>query len=396
MTAQPRRNPFRPGVGTQPLFLAGRDQSTRRFTSVLRGAPELPANMRLTGLRGVGKTVLLGEFERVARKQGWAAAQIEIQPSHNTDDQVVEVLSAMARRTKAELSRMERAKQAAGDATRKVGSIGMTWEDFTVSYQPFSGEKREDLTRELFSLIDVAVAKGHAGAVILLDEAQILRDETRRGGEHPLSTLIASVSMLQRQELPLGLVMCGLPTLTGNLLKARTYTERMFTGEEVGSLRGADAREAFVRPLSESDLSADEDLIEEVIEEVEGYPYFIQLWGRELWDVADYSGFDRLSLGVLEQARPEIYRRLDLDFYEPRISTLTPAEQDVLIASANATYPPLVVREMNEKVEKTPQNVNVLLGRLVDQGVLYRVRKGEYKYTAPRFHDYLKRKHSTE
>lgn len=384
-----------PGVGTQPPFLAGRDQSIRRFMSVLRGAPELPANMRLTGLRGVGKSVLLGEFERVARKDGWGATQVEIQPGHNTDDQVVEVLSAMARRAKSDLSRMQRVKQAAGEATRRVGSIGMTWEDFTVSYQPFSGEKREDLTRELFSLIEVAVGKGLAGVVILLDEAQILRDETRRDGEHPLSTLIASVSMLQRQELPLGLVMCGLPSLTGNLLKARTYTERMFTGEEIGSLQGDDAREAFVRPLSESDLSADDDLIQEVIKEVEGYPYFIQLWGRELWDVADYAGFDRLSLGVLEQARPEIYRRLDLDFYEPRISTLTPAEQDVLIASANASYPPLEVREMNEKVEKTPQNVNVLLGRLVEQGVLYRVRKGEYKYTAPRFHDYLKRQNSS-
>jgi len=395
MTAQPGKNPFMPGVGTQPPFLAGRDQSIRRFMSVLRGAPELPANMRLTGLRGVGKSVLLGEFERVARKDGWGATQVEIQPGHNTDDQVVEVLSAMARRAKSDLSRMQRVKQAAGEATRRVGSIGMTWEDFTVSYQPFSGEKREDLTRELFSLIEVAVGKGLAGVVILLDEAQILRDETRRDGEHPLSTLIASVSMLQRQELPLGLVMCGLPSLTGNLLKARTYTERMFTGEEIGSLQGDDAREAFVRPLSESDLSADDDLIQEVIKEVEGYPYFIQLWGRELWDVADYAGFDRLSLGVLEQARPEIYRRLDLDFYEPRISTLTPAEQDVLIASANASYPPLEVREMNEKVEKTPQNVNVLLGRLVEQGVLYRVRKGEYKYTAPRFHDYLKRQNSS-
>src|SRR5665811_1401947 len=265
MTAQPGKNPFMPGVGTQPPFLAGRDQSIRRFMSVLRGAPELPANMRLTGLRGVGKSVLLGEFERVARKDGWGATQVEIQPGHNTDDQVVEVLSAMARRAKSDLSRMQRVKQAAGEATRRVGSIGMTWEDFTVSYQPFSGEKREDLTRELFSLIEVAVGKGLAGVVILLDEAQILRDETRRDGEHPLSTLIASVSMLQRQELPLGLVMCGLPSLTGNLLKARTYTERMFTGEEIGSLQGDDAREAFVRPLSESDLSADDDLIQEVI-----------------------------------------------------------------------------------------------------------------------------------
>jgi predicted transcriptional regulator of viral defense system len=95
---------------------------------------------------------------------------------------------------------------------------------------------------------------------------------------------------------------------------------------------------------------------------------------------------------LLDAARPYIYQRLDLDFYEPRVSTLTPAEQDVLLATADCQYPPLVVSNLNDAISKSPANVNVLLGRLVQSGVLYRIRKGQYEYTAPKFGDYLLRR----
>jgi len=95
---------------------------------------------------------------------------------------------------------------------------------------------------------------------------------------------------------------------------------------------------------------------------------------------------------LLDAARPEILRRLDLDFYDPRVETLTPAEQDVLLATAYCNYPPLIVADLNDAIAKTPQNVNVLLGRLVESGVLYRIRKGQYEYTAPKFRDFLLRR----
>jgi hypothetical protein len=199
---------------------------------------------------------------------------------------------------------------------------------------------------------------------------------------------------LQKAELPLGLVLCGLPTLTGNLLRARSYTERMFRGEEIGSLSPSEAREAFVQPPREtnSPVVIDDDLVDTVIEEVEGYPYFVQLWGAELWDAADEAQTVQLSNALLNAARRYIYQRLDLDFYDPRVSTLTPAEQDVLLATADCGYPPLVVADLNDAISKSPGNINVLLGRLVENGVLYRIRKGQYEYTAPKFRDFLLRR----
>jgi len=351
--------------------------------------------MRLTGLRGVGKTVLLGEFGTVAEKAGWASAPLELQPSHNTDDAIVEALTNVLATAREKLSRMERLRRAVGSAARQAGSLGVAWGDFTVTYQPFSDSGREDLTRALFEVVEMAVEKGHGGFVLLLDEAQVVRDEhNRRSGEHPLSLLISSIVALQKAELPLGLVLCGLPTLTGNLLRARSYTERMFRGEEIGSLNPSEAREAFVQPPLETDspVVIDDDLVETVIEEVEGYPYFVQLWGAELWDAADEAQTVRLSNTLLDAARRYIYQRLDLDFYEPRVSTLTPAEQDVLLATADCQYPPLVVADLNDAISKSPGNVNVLLGRLVENGALYRIRKGQYEYTAPKFRDFLVRR----
>ena len=348
--------------------------------------------MRLTGLRGVGKTVLLGEFRAVAQDLDWATAFLELQPGHNTDDAVSAALTATLRAVREEISRVERLKSAVGGATRKVGTLGIEWGEFRMTYEPGASPSREDLSRALFETVDSVVSHGRDGLMLLLDEVQVIRDETRASGQHPLSMLIAAVSSLQKAELPIGMVLCGLPTLTGNLLRARSYTERMFRGEEIGSLGPDDAKDALIRPLSGSGVVPEPGLVARVVEEVEGYPYFLQLWGAELWDAADAAEVDRFSEQLLAAARPEIYRRLDLDFYDPRVATLTPAEQDVLLASADCAYPPLVVADLNEAISKTPGNINVLLGRLVDGGVLYRVRKGQYEYTAPKFRDFLLRR----
>jgi hypothetical protein len=390
MSQDSEKNPYRPGVGVRPLYLAGREGSLRRFGAMLRAAPEQPASMRITGLRGVGKTVLLEEFADHASEAGWEPAFLELQPSHNTDEALRQTLALLLERTRERLSRRERLRKATGRALR-AASLSVSWEEVLLSVS-FGSEREEDLARELFSAVELALAKGRAGVILLLDEAQLVRDERDRHGEHPLSLLLAPVVALQRRELPLGLVVCGLPTLTGNLQKARSYSERLFRGEEIDSLDPEQALKAFTRPLEQTARTSERKLAQVVVEEVEGYPYFLQLWGSELWDAADLAGVGRVTTKLLQATRPDIYGRLDRDFYEPRIATLTPAEQDLLVASDACPYPPLRSSDLGRASQKTPGNVNVLLGRLVDAGALYRVRKGEYAYTAPKFRDYLLRR----
>jgi AAA ATPase domain len=388
------KNPYRPGVGVRPVYLAGRDAPVRRFAAMLRAAPEQQANMRVTGLRGVGKTVLLEVFAEHAADVDWEPAFLELQPGHNTDASIKEALSGLLTRTRTRLSRMERLRSVAGKALRG-GKLALSWDDVSVSISPGS-DREADIAKELFETVELAVQKGRTGVVLLLDEAQLIRDERDRHGEHPLSLLIAPIVALQREELPLGLVVCGLPTLAANLQRARSYSERLFRGEEVDSLPDAEALEAFTRPLENTGRESTDAVGGAVIEEVEGYPYFIQLWGSELWEGAELSDTTSFTPELLTATRPEIYERLDRDFYDPRVATLTPAEQDVLLASASCDYPPLRTADLNKVSNKTPGNVNVLLGRLADAGALYRIRKGEYAYTAPKFRDYLQRRASSD
>ena len=155
MTAPSGRNPFRPGVGTRPAYLAGREGPTRRFAATLRAAPEQPGNMRLTGLRGVGKTVLLGEFAKVAERELWTAASLELNPRHNTDDSMVQALVSLTERTRAALSRVKRLKSAMGRAARTAGTLGVTYNDIRLSFDQTMDPGSEDLAAHLLSLIHI-------------------------------------------------------------------------------------------------------------------------------------------------------------------------------------------------------------------------------------------------
>ncbi|MDX6218078.1 MAG: hypothetical protein QOG99_3662 [Frankiales bacterium] len=394
MSAQPGKNPYRPGAATPPLYLAGREPQLARFPRILAGAPEIPANVRLTGLRGVGKSVLLKEFEERARSAGWAVLRQQLEPRHNTEESVSSLLASALDVAKSRMSRTRRVKEAvagAVDVSRRL--LTVSYEDITFSVG--GGRALElDVGRNLFAAVEAALDTGHEGFALMLDEAQVIKDETGRDGEHPLSMLVAAVNALQEAGLPLALVMCGLPTLRANLQKARTYSERMFRGEVIGELDGnpGPARDAFVRPLEHSGIQADEALVARVLDEVEGYPFFIQLWGAELWEAARDAGSDIFTVALLDSIEADIYTRLDEEFYAGRVETLTPSEQDLLLATAHCPYPPLKTADLRTKSIKSDGNINVLMGRLADQGVLYRVQKGVYEYTAPKFHAYLERR----
>jgi type II secretory pathway predicted ATPase ExeA len=386
------RNPYRPGAAVSPLFLAGRDDEQRHFRAVLEAAPELPANVRITGLRGVGKTVLLKRLEEQAEDLGWLCSRVQVESRHNTDADLTDLATVLSQAMVRRVSNAARVRQAVeGVATAALEHVRVSWHDLEFSLS--SGSDRErDVAKDLYDAVEVVVRHGFRGYLLMLDEAQVLRDDRDRHGSHPLSLLIAAVNALQEKELPIGLTLCGLPTLRTNLIKARTYTERMFRGEEIGRLSEPQAVEAFVRPLAGTGMEADPGLVVRVVREAEGYPYFIQLWGAAMWDAARDAGVYRLSESLLDSIEGEIYRRLDIDFYDGRVESLTPAEQDLLLASAQCPYPPLRTADIQMRVGKREGNVNVLMGRLVEQGVLFRIQKGQYDYTAPKFHEYLRRR----
>ncbi len=366
--------------------------------AILRGAPEIPANYRITGLRGVGKTVLLKRFEEVTKGElNWAVGRLQLEPRHNREEAIVAILHDLLLEVQAQVSRTESLRQKTEAVISGARALAtMTFEDVTVSLGGSATSKESDLASDLLDTVRIAVKSGKGGLVLMLDEAQVLVDDKDRDGQHPLSLLIAAINSLQEQQVPIALVLCGLPTLIANLLQARTYSERMFRGEEVGRLTRAQTREAFLRPLDGTGKEATDDLVSAVMDDVEGYPYFVQLWGAELWEDAIDTSSDVLTVDLLKGLREAIFKRLDHDFYAPRLDSLTPAEQDLLLLTGACEYPPLRTADIHQVTSRKQGNVNVLMGRLADQGVVYRLQKGIYEYTAPKFHEFLiRRRRST-
>ncbi|PZS30754.1 MAG: hypothetical protein DLM61_10000 [Pseudonocardiales bacterium] len=386
------RNPYRPGAAIRPLFLAGRDAEQRRFRAVLDASPQLPANVRITGLRGVGKSVLLKRLDELAGDGNWLTSRMQVEPRHNRDATLLEATVGLASQAQLRASRAERVRKRLRDVARHTRTLQVTWEDLSFSIDPLAGDRTTSLAKALYDATNAAVEADFAGYLLMLDEAQVLRDETDRNGQHPLSALIVAINTLQEQELPIGIVLCGLPSLSSNLLRARTYTERMFRGEQIGALSRADAADALLRPAEGTSIAIDADVVDRVVDEVEGYPFFIQLWGAELWEAARDATLTNITPALLDAVEPEIYRRLDADFYDNRVDVLTPAEQDLLMATAGCPYPPLTSADIRRRSGKTDANVNVLMGRLSDQGVVYRIQRGQYDYTAPKFHEFLQRR----
>lgn len=301
------KNPYRPGVGLSPPHLAGREQD--EFRRVLASAPEIPGNVRLTGLRGVGKTVLLQKFSQIADEEGWSSLLLEVQPRQSNETELILTLSERLQDLVQRLSSAARLRAKViglADGVHRMARVG--YEGFEWSLAGDLESRTAELGQQLVNTVEAALDRDRFGLVLLLDEAQILTDDKRSDGDHPLSTLIAAVSAVQKEQVPIGLVLCGLPTLAVNLLAAGTYTERMFRGVEVASLNDEAAREAFVEPLSGTGVQADPDLVDAVMAEVEGYPYFVQLWGAELWEATQAASLERMTRTTLDEVRERIYQ----------------------------------------------------------------------------------------
>lgn len=386
MSPTPGRNPYRPGVGLAPLYLAGRDGEVRRFQTALRDAPDTPVNVRVTGLRGVGKSVLLGEFERVAADEGWAVGRIELEHRHDTPEGITSVIALMCQHVGDRLSRPQRTGYGSETGGPPV-KVEADFEDIQLAFDAGAPDQDVELARVLYDTTLAVTGHGRSGLVVLIDEVHVL--------ERPaaLSVLVSAVLTLQRSRVPVALVVSGLPHLLAQLREARTYDENKFRGEVLGPLDATASRLALERPLDGTAVTMDPDLVDQVSAHTEGYPLFIQVWGAELWETPRrYGDIQRMKVELFDEAAPKVQDHLNADFYEPRMRILTPAERGVLVASADCPYPPLRVEDLAEYSQRSAGNIDMLLRRMVGAGVMYRLRQGEYYYTAPRFHEFLGRR----
>lgn len=394
----PVRNPFRPGAGHTPPYLAGREHEQDEFRRLLDQEVIL-SNLVLTGLRGVGKTVLLETFKPLAQAAGWRWAGTELSESTSMRE------STLATRLITDLSVITSSITVTQRDVRKPGfddrpttrSAPLDYNALVSLYERTPGLIDDKLKQVLETAWSYLKQLGVRGLVFAYDEAQNMADHAA-AGEYPLSQLLTVFQSIQRKQIPFMLVLTGLPTLFPRLVEARTFAERMFRVTSLERLTDDESRTAILRPIEKagSQVRFDQPAVDTIVRLSAGYPYFIQFVCREAFDVA----VAQSSLGQpLRVPVTEIERKLDTDFFAGRWSRATDRQREILqvIASLDDGDGEFTVQEIVErsrlKLAKpfSSSHAHQMLTTLAENGLVYKNRHGRYTFALPLFGAFIRR-----
>lgn len=383
------KNPFSPGAGSPPPELAGRDgileQARVLLGRVKAGRPE--KSLLLTGLRGVGKTVLLNEMERMAQANGFRTILIE---AHEGKSLAV-LLAPHLRRLLFDLDRLAGAgnKVRRGIAVLKsfVGAITVKVGDFDIGLDiepekgaADSGDLEVDLPN-LFTAVGEAAQERGTAVALLIDEIQYFSSAE-------LSALIMAMHKVQQRQLPLVLMGAGLPILPGLAGESKSYAERLFSFPDVGPLPEVDATRALHEPVQAENVSFDDDALHEIFRMTKGYPYFLQEWGYQAWNHAVSSP---INLATVHESNAIVSRRLDENFFRVRFDRLTPREKKFLRAMAELGAGPHRTGDIADKLKAKINTLGPVRASLIKKGMIYSPSHGDMAFTVPLFDEFMRR-----
>jgi hypothetical protein len=385
----PIRNPFSPGAGSPPPELVGREavleQARILFARVQQGKSE--KSLLLTGLRGVGKTVLLTKMRDQAEAMGYHTLFIE---AHEEKSLAV-LLAPQLRNLLYKLDRMEGAKHQIrrGLAVLKsfISSVKVTFDDMPLGLDidpelgtADTGDLELDLP-DLLAVVAQAAAERQTAVALLIDELQYF-------SEQELSALIMALHRMQQRQLPLVLVGAGLPILPRLAGDSKSYAERLFSFPQIGALEPEDAARAITGPITAEGEGIERAAVDAIVKMTQGYPYFIQEWGYQAWNGAECSP---ISVSVIKQASAYTLARLDENFFRVRFERLSNGEKTFLRAMAELGAGPYRIGAIAEQMQVKVVGLSPRRAKLIKKGMIYSPSYGDLAFTVPLFGDFLKR-----
>jgi len=384
----PRKNPFSPGAGSRPPELAGREQLITDAETALFRVKNGRSTQALfmLGLRGTGKTVLLNEFETLALENGYLTSLVEA-PDRKP---LCELLYPQIRQVLRKLSHIENVRQAANDGLRALRSFASTFNikigDVEIGVDPLpgtadSGDLEFDL-RDLFLLVGEASRQAGKGWALLIDEVQYLKKDD-------LAALITALHKVNQRSLPIFFAGAGLPQLAKLAGDAKSYAERLFDYREIGALGASAAADALRTPLAAEKMQVTDDALARVVLDTKSYPFFLQEWGYQIWNIAQASP---IGLAEIEAAGPKAISRLDGGFFRVRLDRLTDAEVKYVQAMAALGRGPYKSNEVAKRLGKEPSGLAPRRASIISKGMIYSPNHGDIDFTVPMFDEFLQRK----
>jgi len=385
----PVANPYAPGAGTPPPELAGRDdlrEAVRIATQRVRaGRPA--KSLLLVGLRGVGKTVLLDRMRDDAEAAGLQTLRIEAPEARS----LPAILAPQLRQALLRLSRNEQARELGQRALRALAgfakALKIKYQDIEVGldFEPEPGlADNGDLEHDLQALLETAAAaaqKAGTALILFIDELQYVEEEQ-------LAALITALHRAAQRQLPVMMVGAGLPQLPGRMGRAKSYAERLFNYPPVDRLGPDAARIAIERPAASQGVQFDPAALQRIVKETQGYPYFLQEWGKHVWDVARRSPITEADV---EQASREAVTALDEGFFRVRFDRLTPTEKRYLRAMAELGPGPHRSGDVAEELGRKVTSLGPTRSQLIAKGMIWSPNHGDTAFTVPMFDEFMRR-----
>lgn len=381
-----------------PPYLAGRETEQEEFRRLLQQTTILE-NMLLTGLRGVGKTVLLETFKPIAIEEGWLWVGTDLSESTSISEK------NMAIRLLTDLSVMTSSIVTATQDFTKIGFSGESVRDHQTLnfltliniYEQTPGLVADKIKHVLEVAWHYLSKSNRRGLVFAYDEAQNLADHSSKD-QYPLSLLLDVFQSIQKKNIPFMLALTGLPTLFPKLVEARTFSERMYHVIFLDQLNEQDSRDAILKPIQKEDcpVAFSRTSVETISEISGGYPYFIQFICREVYDVF----IQKIDAGEKPTVPvDEIVRKLDSDFFAGRWARATDRQRELLgvAASLERSDSEFTVQELVARSKKDLANpfgsshVNQMLASLSEAGLVYKNRHGKYSFAVPLLNRFILR-----
>lgn len=399
MDKTPFQNPFKPGAGHAPPYLAGREPETAEFRKLLTQTTILE-NLVITGLRGVGKTVLLDSFKPIAIQQGWRWTSTDLSEAATISEESLStrLITDLAVLT-SNVSITLPARMPSGfTSSPQIKSRTLSYNLLRAIYDHTPGLVADKLKFLLEFVWENLKSEGSKGIILAYDEAQNLSDQAAKE-QYPLSIMLDVFQSIQKKDIPFMLVLTGLPTLFPKLVEARTFSERMFHVLTLSKLSKAASRDAIIVPIKKgkSPVTFTDQSVANIINLSNGYPYFIQFICREVFDNIIQQAPD----GDRDVATPlkGIIRKLDTDFFAGRWNRATDRQRELLtvIGKLENCDEEFTVQEIVEKAKSVSQkpfsnsHVNQMLSKLQDAGLVYKNRFGKYSFAVPLLGQFIKR-----
>ncbi len=393
-------NPFKPGAGHMPPYLAGRTNEEAQFRKLLT-QNEILENLILTGLRGVGKTVLLEKFKPIAIHERWLWVGTDLSEAVSVSESnlALRIITDLAVVTST-FSLTAGQQTQMGFGSQETEILQPVNYDYLVrrfeSEPGLITDKLKAILEFVWSLIQQTDRKG---LIFAYDEAQNLADNAQRE-QYPLGMLLDVFQSLQRKGIPFMLALSGLPTLFPKLVDARTFAERMFRVVHLGQLTENESKDAVEKPISDSKcpIQFSEISVLSIVKLSSGYPYFIQFICREVYDIwIQRIGTDQeMSIPIAE-----IVRKLDTDFFAGRWAKATDRQRDLMLVIARldncdgefSVQDIVVMSEAALSKAFTSSHANQILAALANAGLIYKNRHGKYMFAVPLMGDFVRRQY---